>query len=102
MMYLWGPHVRGAVLWSGARGEHPALLLPGDEVRRGEQRERGSVLAMSGDSQVVVSLGDIEDARVRIVRVNNRISVTLHWDMSTINKVGSIVYLTSVVSSQSQ
>ena len=76
-MYLRGPHTGGAVLWPGA-WEHPALLLPGDEVGRGEQRERGAVLAMSGDSQVVVSLGDVEDARVRVVRVNNRISVTLH------------------------
>ena len=77
-MYLRGPHAGGAILGPGARGKHPALVLPGDQVSGGEQGERGALLAVCGDGQVEVSLGDVEYARVRVVRVNHWIGVTVH------------------------
>ena len=78
MMYLRGPHAGGAILWPGARGKHPALVLPSDQVSRGQQGEGGAILAVSGDGQVEVSLGDVQDPGVGVVRVNHRIGVTLH------------------------
>ena len=61
-MYLRRPHAGGAVAGSGARGEDPAPALPGDQVGGGEQGEGGAVLAVCGDPQVVVALGDVDDS----------------------------------------